>query len=70
MALNIRHLTNAAMAEGEGEGDHGAGATSQEVARLRIFANRRAEAANPKWVEDVRMRKLTIANGQGTAAGC
>jgi hypothetical protein len=40
------------------------------VARLRIFANRRAEAANPKWVEDVRMRKLTIANGQGTAAGC
>ena len=40
-----------------------------EVARLRIIANRRAEAANPRWVEDVRARKLTIANGQGTVHG-
>jgi hypothetical protein len=39
---------------------------SLEVARLRIIANRRAEAANPRWVEDVRTRKLTIANGEGT----
>jgi hypothetical protein len=37
-----------------------------EVARLQSIANRRAEAANPKFVEDVRRRKLTIANGQGT----
>jgi hypothetical protein len=37
-----------------------------EVARLRSIANRRAEASNPKYVEDVRVRKLTIANGQGT----
>jgi len=37
-----------------------------EVARMRIIANRRAEAADPRWVEDVRARKLLIANGQGT----
>jgi hypothetical protein len=42
---------------------------TDEVARLRIIANRRAEAANPKWVEDVRTRKLTIANGAGTVHG-
>ncbi|GAG53157.1 unnamed protein product, partial [marine sediment metagenome] len=29
-----------------------------EVAMMRIVANRRAEAANPRWVEDVRARKL------------
>ncbi|MGH7381398.1 MAG: peptidoglycan-binding domain-containing protein [Candidatus Methylomirabilales bacterium] len=40
-----------------------------EVARLRIIANRRAEAADPRWVEDVRARKLTIANGGGTVHG-
>jgi hypothetical protein len=44
-------------------------ASADEVARLRIIANRRAEAANPKWVEDVRTRKLTIANGEGTVHG-
>jgi hypothetical protein len=36
-----------------------------EVARLQAIANRRAEAASPRFVEDVRTRKLTIANGQG-----
>ncbi len=41
----------------------------REVARMRIVANRRAEAANPIWVEDVRKRKLTIANGAGTVHG-
>ena len=40
-----------------------------EIARLRIIANRRAEAAHPRWVEDVRARKLTIANGEGTVHG-
>jgi len=44
-------------------------AETKEVARLRIIANRRAEAANPKWIEDVRARKLTIANGAGTVHG-
>jgi hypothetical protein len=37
-----------------------------EVAKLRVIANRRAEAAATAYVEDVRIRKLTIANGQGT----
>lgn len=40
-----------------------------EEARLRIVANRRAEASNPRWVEDVRRRKLTIATGRGTVHG-
>jgi hypothetical protein len=41
----------------------------QEVAKMRIIANRRAEAASPKFVEDVRRRKLTIANGTGSVHG-
>jgi hypothetical protein len=40
-----------------------------EVLRLRSIANRRAEAANPTSVEDVRRRKLTIANGVGVVHG-
>jgi Putative peptidoglycan binding domain len=37
----------------------------REVAQLRIVANRRAEAANSRWVDDVRARKLCCANGGG-----
>jgi hypothetical protein len=44
-------------------------APNDEVARLRSIANRRAEAAAPQFVEDVRVRKLTIANGGGTVHG-
>jgi Putative peptidoglycan binding domain len=40
-----------------------------ELERLRVIANRRAEAANPKWAADVRARKLTIAEGVGTVHG-
>jgi len=40
-----------------------------EVARLRVIANRRAEAARPQYVEEVRTRKLCIANGGGTVHG-
>jgi hypothetical protein len=40
-----------------------------EVARLQIVANRRSAAADPRWREDVRVRKLTIANGTGTVHG-
>jgi hypothetical protein len=36
-----------------------------EVERLRSIANRRAEAASRAFVEDVRVRKLAIANGEG-----
>jgi hypothetical protein len=44
-------------------------AEAREQATLEIIANRRAEAAKPKWVEDVRRRKLTIARGRGTVHG-
>ena len=40
-----------------------------EEAWLRIIANRRAEASRPRWIEDVRTRKLTIATGRGTVHG-
>lgn len=40
-----------------------------EVRKMQIIANRRAEAANPRWVEDVRSRKLCIANGEGVVHG-
>jgi hypothetical protein len=41
----------------------------QNGSRLRAIANRRAEAASPRWIEDVRTRKLTIAEGIGTVHG-
>ncbi len=40
-----------------------------EVEKMRIVANRRADAANPRWAEDVRARKLCIANGGGVVHG-
>jgi hypothetical protein len=40
-----------------------------EIRRMQIVAMRRAEAANPAWIEDVRNRKLTIANGRGIVHG-
>lgn len=40
-----------------------------EVSIMRIVANRRAEAANPSFVEDVRKRKLCIAEGKGMVHG-
>jgi hypothetical protein len=40
-----------------------------EVARLGIVATRRSDASNPAYVNDVRIRKLTIANGQGVVHG-
>jgi hypothetical protein len=40
-----------------------------EVERLRVIANRRASDAKAEWVDDVRARKLTIANGQGMVHG-
>jgi hypothetical protein len=40
-----------------------------ETAKLRSVANRRAEAAKPQFVDDVRTRKLAIANGSGVVHG-
>jgi len=42
---------------------------SIELEKMRIIANRRAEAAKPRWAEDVRTRKLCIANGAGVVHG-
>jgi hypothetical protein len=41
----------------------------QELEKMRIVANLRAAAARPEFVDDVRTRKLTIANGTGTVHG-
>lgn len=41
----------------------------QETRKMVIVARRRPEAANPRWVDDVRMRKLCIARGEGTVHG-
>lgn len=49
--------------------DPALGPEAREAEKLRIIANRRAEAANPRWVEDVRTRKLCIANGRGRVHG-
>ena len=40
-----------------------------EVLKMRIIAERRAEAAKGPWIEDVRARKLCCANGRGTVHG-
>jgi len=40
-----------------------------EVQKMNVVANRRAEAANPRWIEDVRSRKLCCANGKGFVHG-
>jgi hypothetical protein len=40
-----------------------------ELTRLRIIANRRSEAARPQWIDAIRLRKLTIANGVGDVGG-
>ncbi|GAB7026366.1 hypothetical protein JCM15764A_16140 [Geotalea toluenoxydans] len=44
-------------------------AEDTELAKMRIVANRRAEAARPAFVEDVRRRKLCIAEGKGVVHG-
>jgi hypothetical protein len=40
-----------------------------EVEKMRMVANRRSEASNPRWVEDVRRRKLCCAEGKGIVHG-
>lgn len=40
-----------------------------EVERMRLIANLRSEASYSRWVENVRRRKLAIANGHGIVNG-
>jgi hypothetical protein len=46
-----------------------ANAPGNEVAKMCSVANRRAAASSPQFVDDVRTRKLAIANGTGTVHG-
>lgn len=41
----------------------------REVRILKNVANRRAEASNTRWIDDVRRRKLCIASGEGVVHG-
>ncbi len=38
---------------------------TDEVQKLTIIAIKRAETANPKWISDVKARRLAIVNGSG-----
>jgi hypothetical protein len=40
-----------------------------ETAKMRIVANRIADTANIRWREDVRVRKLAVADGTGVVHG-
>jgi hypothetical protein len=44
-------------------------AHTPEIERRRTLAHAVAENSNPRWVEDVRERKLTLANGGGAVHG-
>ena len=44
-------------------------ANTPEIERRRRLANAVADSANPRWVEDVRERKLALANGRGSVHG-
>jgi hypothetical protein len=44
-------------------------ALDAEVSLLRVVANRRADVAAKRWRDDVRRRKLAIADGAGTVHG-
>lgn len=52
-----------------GKLDRNSSDEEREVAKMRIIAQRRAEAANPNFIEDVRRRKLCIAEGKGVVHG-
>lgn len=44
-------------------------ANALEVSKMGIIIDRRLEKVSPRWREDVRARKYTIANGQGFIHG-
>lgn len=66
---SIRAVTKAQIRSDVEQVPRNLSAEEHEVSVLRIIANRRAEASNPMWVDDVRRRKLCIANGRGTVHG-
>ena len=44
-------------------------AGTPEIERRRRLANAVADSASSRWVQDVRERKLALANGQGSVHG-
>jgi hypothetical protein len=71
-----QRLVDTGALKGRADGDFGGvksipdgGSPESEVARMRAVANRRAAAARADFVDDVRTRKLTIAEGTGTVHG-
>jgi hypothetical protein len=41
----------------------------KQVEKMKIIATRRSEVSHPRWREDVKARKMTIALGEGTVHG-
>jgi hypothetical protein len=66
---SIRDKTGARIREGYGALDTSLPGDNVEVARMQVVANCVAEASLPRWTEDVRRRKLCIANGRGVVHG-
>jgi len=66
---SIKSVTRAQIASDIQALPAGLSDADREVRKLEIVANRRAEAANPRWVDDVRNRKLCIARGGGAVHG-
>jgi hypothetical protein len=66
---SIKNITRAQIAADIQALPAGLSDADREVRKLEIVANRRAEAANPRWVDDVRRRKLCIARGGGVVHG-
>ena len=66
---SIPNATRKAILAGFEEIPASASPEEQEVSRLRVIANRRAEASRARYVENVRRRKLAIANGVGVVHG-
>lgn len=65
----IKSVTRAQILGDVGTLPAGLGEEDREVRILKIVANRRAEAARPQWIDDVRRRKLCIASGEGVVHG-
>jgi hypothetical protein len=66
---SIRKITQTQILADFGALPGGLSREETEQRKLEIVANRRAEAANPRWIDDVRRRKLCIARGTGSVHG-
>jgi hypothetical protein len=49
--------------------DPGLPEEQKQVEKMKIVATRRSEVANPQWRDDVKRRKMTIAEGTGIVHG-